>query len=130
MEFSVRQKIILATPMTLVALLRTVAYGWRQESLRENAQRIGVLGGELYTALHTMTEHIMGLGNKLSASVESYNKFIGSLDRNVLSKARRLRDYGAGKDGKTLPESLEPLDLQPRHLNGQDLPDLGHEDAA
>ena len=124
MDFSVRQKIILATPMTLVALLRTVAYGWRQESLRENAQRIGAMGGELYAALQTMTEHIVGLGGKLSASMESYNKFIGSLDRNVLSKARRLRDYGATKDSKLLPESLESLDLQPRSLT------LPNEDAA
>jgi DNA recombination protein RmuC len=116
MDFCVAQKVILATPMTLVALLRTVSYGWRQESLRENAQRIGALGGELYAALATMTEHISGLGSKLSGSLESYNKMIGSLERNVLSKARKLKEFGAAKDGKQLPDELEPIDLQPRAL--------------
>ena len=117
MDYCVTQKVILATPMTLVALLRTVAYGWRQESLRENAQRIGALGSELYAALMTMTDHIAALGSKLSSGLESYNKMIGSFDRNVLSKARRLREYGAAKDGKVLPETLEPIDLQPRALS-------------
>jgi DNA recombination protein RmuC len=116
MDFCVAQKVILATPMTLIALLRTVSYGWRQESLRENAQRIGALGGELYAALATMTDHINALGGKLSGSLESYNKMIGSFDRNVLSKARKLKDYGAAKEGKLLPEDLEPIDLQPRAL--------------
>jgi DNA recombination protein RmuC len=116
MDFCVMQKVILATPMTLVALLRTVAYGWRQESLRENAQRIGALGGELYAALATMTDHLAAVGNKLSGSLESYNKLIGSFDRNVLSKARKLKDFGAAKDGKLLPEALEPIDMQPRSL--------------
>ncbi len=117
MDYCVGQKVILATPMTLVALLRTVAYGWRrQESLRENARRIGALGGELYAALMTMTDHIAAVGGKLSGSLESYNKLIGSFDRNVLSKARKLREYGAAKDGKALPDALEPSDLQPRGL--------------
>lgn len=117
MDYCVSQKVILATPMTLVALLRTVAYGWRQESLRENAQRIGALGGELYAALATMTDHIGALGAKLSGSLDSFNKMVGSFDRNVLSKARKLKEYGAGKDGKALPDALEPIDLQARSLS-------------
>ena len=128
MDFCVAQKVILATPMTLIALLRTVSYGWRQESLRENAQRIGVLGGELYASLVTMTEHIAALGGKLSGSLESYNKLIGSFERNVLNKARKLKDFGAAKDGKALPEALEPIDLQPRSLNVIEAP--ANEDAA
>ncbi len=116
MDFCVAQKVILATPMTLIALLRTVSYGWRQESLRENAQRIGALGGELYASLATVTDHITSLGSKLSGSLESYNKLIGSFDRNVLSKARKLKDFGAAKDGKLLPEALESIDLQARTL--------------
>ena len=120
MDFCVAQKIILATPMTLIALLRTVAYGWRQESLRENAQRIGALGGELYAALATMTEHLTALGGKLSGGVESYNRLLGSFDRNVLSKARKLKEFGAAKDGKTLPEAMDPIDLQPRTLAAPD----------
>ncbi len=122
MDFSVRQKVILATPMTLIALLRTVAHGWRQEALHENTQRIGALGSELYASLVTMSEHFAALGSKISGSIDSYNKVIGSFERNVLSKARRLSDYGAGKEGKSLPESLEPIDLQPRSLTALENP--------
>jgi DNA recombination protein RmuC len=130
MDFSVRQKVILATPMTLIALLRTVAYGWRQESLRENAQRIGVLGSELYASLVTMTEYFVALGGKLSSGIESYNKVIGSLERNVLSKARRLRDFGAGKEGKSLPEAIEPIEVQARGVMALDvLPEIENDAA-
>ncbi|MGE3623301.1 MAG: DNA recombination protein RmuC [Bdellovibrionales bacterium] len=116
MDYSVLQKVVLATPMTLIALLRTVAYGWRQENLRENARKVGALGGELYGALVTMTEHLGNLGSRLGASLNAYNQAIGSFDRNVLGKARRLREYGAGKDGKSLPEGLDPIDIQPRAI--------------
>jgi DNA recombination protein RmuC len=116
-EYSTRNNVVLSTPMTLVALLRTVALSWRQENLRENAQKLGELGGELYAAITTMTDHVSDVGRKLSGSLESYNKMIGSLERNVLSKARRLRDYGADKDGKELSETLDPIDLQPRTLH-------------
>jgi len=115
-EYGTTNNVVLATPMTLVALLRTVALSWRQENLRENAQKLGELGGELYTALATMTDHIVDMGRKLGGSMESYNKMVGSLERNVLVKARRLRDYGADKDGKDLSEALDPIDLQPRGL--------------
>ncbi|MGB9153261.1 MAG: DNA recombination protein RmuC [Alphaproteobacteria bacterium] len=114
-EYGTTHNVVIATPMTLVALLRTVALGWRQENLRENALKLGELGGELYSAIATMTEHIAKVGNKLQGSLESYNQMIGSLERNVLTKARRLRDYGANKEGKELTE-LEPIDLQPRGL--------------
>lgn len=128
MDLSVKQKVILATPMTLVALLRTVAYGWRQEALRENARRIGILGSELYGALATMMEHVNALGNKLSGSVDYFNRLIGSLDRNVLPKARRLSEYGAKKEGKNLADALEPIDLTLRSLTVDE--DEADEDAA
>ena len=115
-EYSTERNVVLATPMTLVALLRTVALSWRQENLRENAQKLGEMGGELYAAIATMTDHISVVGSRLGGSLEAYNKMIGSLERNVLSKARRLRDYGANKEGKVLAEALEPIDLQPRGL--------------
>ena len=127
-DYSVGQKVILATPMTLIALLRTVAHGWRQENLRDNVKKIGLLGGELYESLRMITDHITALGNKLGGALESYNKMIGSFDRNTLSKARRLRDFGTGKDGKKLPDALEPIDLQIRNLASQDT--AANEDAA
>lgn len=117
MDYSARNNVVLSTPLTLVALLRTVALSWRQENLRENAMKLGVLGGELYNAVSTMTDHVSDVGRKLSSSLDSYNKMIGSMERNVLAKARRLRDFGASKEGKELPEALDPIDLQPRVLN-------------
>lgn len=115
-EYGTAHNVVLATPMTLVALLRTVALSWRQENLRENAQKLGALGGELYSAIATMTDHVANVGSKLAGSLESYNKMVGSLERNVLTKARRLRDYGANKEGKELTEGLDPIDLQVRSL--------------
>jgi DNA recombination protein RmuC len=128
MEYSTLHNVVLATPMTLVALLRTVALSWRQENLRENALKLGELGGELYAAVAVMSDHIAVVGSRLGSSLEAYNKMIGSLERNVLSKARRLRDYGANKEGKTLVETLEPIDLQPRNLTILD--PAGRENAA
>ena len=80
MEYSTLHNVVLATPMTLVALLRTVALSWRQENLRENARKLGALGGELYNAIAVMSEHIASVGSKLGGSLEAYNKMIGSLD--------------------------------------------------
>ena len=114
--------------MTLVALLRTVALSWRQENLRENARKLGALGGELYNAIAVMSEHIASVGSKLGGSLEAYNKMIGSLERNVLPKARRLRDYGADKEGKSIPEALDPLDLNPREMSA--IEPMGKDDAA
>jgi DNA recombination protein RmuC len=114
-EFGTTHHVVLATPMTLVALLRTVALGWRQENLRENAEKLGQLGGELYAAVSTMAGYISDMGSRLSASVECYNKMVGSLERNVLSKARKLREFGAKKEGKEIPE-IDPVEKNTRAL--------------
>ncbi|MER2519902.1 MAG: DNA recombination protein RmuC [Bdellovibrionales bacterium] len=116
MDFCVGNKVVLATPMTLVALLRTVHSSWRQESLRENARKVGELGNDLYAALTTMTDHLMSLGGKIEGSLDAYNRLIGSYERNALSKARKLREFGAAKEGKDLPEALDPIDRKPRSL--------------
>ena len=105
MEFSIQRKVILATPMTLIALLRTVALCWRQENLKENAQKLGVLGGELYNALGVMTSHMDSMGSAISSSVEHYNKMIGSYERNVISKARKLQEFGAANISKSLSDT-------------------------
>lgn len=113
-EFSAAHNVVLATPMTLVALLRTVALAWRQEGLRKNAEKLGSLGGELYAAISVMAGHVTDMGARLTSSVDCYNKMIGSLERNVLTKARRLRDFGAKKEGKDLPEEVPPVEKAPR----------------
>ena len=78
-EAGVENKVILATPTTLIALLKAVSYGWRQEQLSQNAKKISELGKELYKRLADMTGHLADMGNNLKKAVESYNKGIGSL---------------------------------------------------
>ncbi|MGD8428849.1 MAG: DNA recombination protein RmuC [Ectothiorhodospiraceae bacterium] len=106
LEYALRNRIILATPTTLVALLRAVAFGWRQETLAENAERIRELGESLYNRIATFTEHLGRLGRSLGSSVDHYNRAVGSLERQVMPAARRFSDLGveARKDPECPPE--------------------------
>ncbi|MDD3371304.1 MAG: DNA recombination protein RmuC [Alphaproteobacteria bacterium] len=115
-DFGTSNKVVLATPMTLVALLRTVGMSWRQENLRKHSEELGRLGGDLYASVATMLGYVDDLRARLSGSVDAFNKMIGSLERNVLSKARKLRDFGAKSDAKELPDTLEPVEKQTREL--------------
>ena len=114
-EQGVHEHVILATPTTLIALLRAVAYGWRQERIAENAQRIADLGKDLYERMATMAEHFEDIGGDLHKAVGSYNKVVGSLERMVLPAARRFKELGVGGK-KEIPE-LNPVDGDPRQLN-------------
>lgn len=95
-EDALRQKIILATPANFVALLRTVAYGWRQEALAENAQKIRDVGEDLYNRLAVFSEHLARLGRSLGSAVGDYNKAVGSYEAKVLPGARKFADMGVG----------------------------------
>lgn len=112
-EVGVEQKVILATPTTLISLLRAVAYGWRQESLSKNAEQISSLGRELYKRIADMSGHWTKVGKSLGSAVQSYNRAIGSLESRVLVSARRFMELGTDQE----IEALEPIEQIPRDLN-------------
>ena len=103
LETAMRQSIVIATPATLMALFKTVAYGWRQAAVAEHAARILELGQELYRRLGTFSAHLDRTGQRLGAAVEAYNSAVGSLDRQVLPQARRFTELGVVSG-----EPLEP----------------------
>ncbi|MGQ0667696.1 MAG: DNA recombination protein RmuC [Nitrospiraceae bacterium] len=104
--------VVLATPATLIALLRAVAYGWRQEQLTAHAQEAGRLGKDLYERMAVLAEHMNDVGQALGKSVSAYNRAVGSLETRILPAARRFKELGVSSD-KDIP-LLEPAEFVPR----------------
>jgi DNA recombination protein RmuC len=114
-EQGVLNHVIPASPTTLIALLKAVAYGWNQEKLARNAQQISLLGKELHDRLRLLTTHITAMGTGLDRAVESYNKTVGSLESRVLVSARKFAELGASV-AEDIPE-LEPIETTARALS-------------
>lgn len=112
LDTALERGVIIATPSTLIALLKSVAYGWRQADVTANAVVIRDLGQDLYRRLGAFAGHLDKLGNRLTGAVDAYNSAVGSLERSVLPQARRFSELGVTADS-SLPQ-LEPVDLLAR----------------
>jgi DNA recombination protein RmuC len=120
-EHALSNGVLLTTPTMLIALLRSVAFGWRQEVLAENAREVQKLGAEMYDRLRTMSTHLQRLQRSLTNSVAAYNDAVGSLESRVLVSARRFPALGVLDSDAPEIADLPPVDAAPRHLQAIEL---------
>jgi DNA recombination protein RmuC len=121
-DYGVKQNVLIASPLTLIALLRAASFGWRQERLTINAEEISRLGRALHESVGTMAEHLEDLRRRMDGTFATFNKVVGSFENNVLVKARRFRELGAGS-AKEIP-LIDPLETVARKLDAPTQPGL------
>ncbi len=119
-EQSVESSVLIATPTTLIALLKAVAYGWRQERMAESAREVSALGRELYQRLSVLSDRFVTLGRRLDSSVKAYNDTVGTLESRVLVSARKFDEHGVAPDGADL-EAPAPIELSARRLRAAEV---------
>ncbi|GAA2075365.1 DNA recombination protein RmuC [Actinomadura alba] len=127
LEYAMARRVHIATPTTLISMLRTASYAWQQAALSQNAQAVFDLGKELYERLGTMGQHVDELGKSLSNAIKAYNRSIGSLEGRVLVTARRLNDLGVVEGDL---EGPRPVEETPRALSAAELLDEGEPHAS
>ena len=128
-ESAARRGILISTPTSLIALVKTIAYGWQQEKLAENAQAVAAQGRDLYDRIKTFGGHMGDLGRALRQTVERYNKGVGSLESRVLPAARRFEELGVTSAGSSIPP-LEPVELDTREAQAEELTESRTDEAA
>ena len=114
-EYGISRNVIIATPTTLIAMLKAVAYGWRQEQIADNARKISELGQQLYERISQMSGHLDEMRKGLDKAVISYNRSVGSLESRVLVSARRFNELGVSSSKKII--ELKPVDSNPKQLS-------------
>ncbi|NQT05934.1 MAG: DNA recombination protein RmuC [Candidatus Omnitrophica bacterium] len=115
-EDGIASRVILATPTTLIALLRTVAYTWQQQQMAENSKKIAEAGSDLFERIYKFIEHLEGVRKSLESATHSFNKAVGSLESRVLPGAKRLKELGAAAADKEV-ETVRPIDAKPRQIS-------------
>lgn len=122
LEDAMERRVVLATPTTLVALLRAVAYGWRQEQIAKNAQEISELGKQLYDRMRTLVDHIADIGKGLERANSAYNSAVGSVEARVLPAARKFKDLGAATGADM--SVIRPVETSPRAISAPETGDV------
>jgi DNA recombination protein RmuC len=128
LELHATSRVIVASPTTLITLLRAVAVGWREEKVAESARNVSELGRELYERLATMVDHFSTVGKRLDGAVQAYNQTVGSLERRVLVSARKFPEHGIGTDKQIV--ELAPVDKSTQQPQTIELPTRSTADAA